>query len=137
MHEPLILASASLARKNLLGAAGLQVDVQPARVDEEAIKRVFKRDWRPAADCALALAEAKARQVAESHPSVLVCGADQILVCTTVGLTNPPILLTPVLSFRFCAAGPTSLSLPLVSFWTRLRFGIQPYRRSSPCGAST
>ena len=81
MYEPLILASASLTRKNLLSAAGLQVDAQPARVDEEAIKRVFKRDRRPVADCALALAEAKARQVAESHRSALVCGADQILVC--------------------------------------------------------
>ena len=76
MYEPLILASASSARKNLLAAAGLQVDVQPARVDEEAIKRVFKRDRRPAADCTLALAEAKARRVAESHRSVFVCGAD-------------------------------------------------------------
>jgi len=89
MHEPLILASASSVRKNLLAAAGLQVDVQPARVDEEAIKRVFKRDWRPAADCALALAEAKARQVAESHRSVLVCGADQILVCDDSWFNKP------------------------------------------------
>jgi septum formation protein len=67
MYEPLILASASPTRKSLLAAAGLQVDVQPARVDEKAIKRVFKSDRRTAADCALALAEAKARRVAESY----------------------------------------------------------------------
>jgi septum formation protein len=54
MYEPLILASARPARKNLLVAAGLQVDVQPARVDEEAIKCVFKSDRQTAADCALA-----------------------------------------------------------------------------------
>jgi septum formation protein len=89
MYEPLILASASSARKNLLAAAGLQVDVQPARVDEEAIKRVFKCDRRTAADCALALAEAKARQVAESHRSALVCGADQILVCDGSWFSKP------------------------------------------------
>ena len=80
MYEPLTLASANSARKNLLAAAGLEGDVQAARVDEEAIKRVFKRDRRPTADRVLALAEAKARQVAESDRSALVCAADQIIV---------------------------------------------------------
>jgi septum formation protein len=93
MDEPLILASASPARKNLLAAAGLQVHVQPALVDEEAIKRIFKSDRRTAADCALALAEAKARQVAESHRSALVFGADQILVCDGSWF-NKPVDLT-------------------------------------------
>jgi len=87
MYEPLILASASPARKNLLAAAGLQVDVQPARVDEEAIKRVFTSDRRTTADCALA--EAKARRVAESHRGALVLGADQILVCDGSWVNKP------------------------------------------------
>jgi septum formation protein len=89
MYEALILASASPARKNLLAAAGLQVEVQPARVDEEAIKRVFKSDRRTAADCAFALAEAKACRVAESHRGALVLGADQILVCDGSWVNKP------------------------------------------------
>jgi septum formation protein len=89
MDEPLILASASQARKNLLAAAGLRVHVRPALVDEEAIKRTSKSDRQTAADCALALAEAKARQVAESHRSALVLGGDQILVCGDSWLNKP------------------------------------------------
>ena len=89
MDEPLILASASPTRKKLLAAAGLKVRVEPALVDEEAIKRIFRADRRAAADCALALAEAKARQVAENHRHALVVGADQILVCDEIWLNKP------------------------------------------------
>jgi len=84
MDEPLILASASPARKKLLAAAGLKVRVEPASVDEQSIKRIFAVDRRPAADCALALAEAKAQEVAGHHQHALVVGADQILVCGSV-----------------------------------------------------
>src|SRR5271165_3607642 len=89
MNEPLILASSSPIRKNLLAAAGLEVRIEPALVDEEAIKRIFQVDRRAAADCALALAEAKARQVAENHRHALVVGADQILVCDKIWLNKP------------------------------------------------
>jgi len=89
MDEPLILASASPTRKKLLAAAGLKARVEPALVDEEAIKRIFRADRRAAADCALALAEAKARQVAENHRHALVVGADQILVCDEIWLNKP------------------------------------------------
>jgi septum formation protein len=89
MNEPLILASSSSIRKNLLAAAGLEVRIEPALVDEEAIKRIFQVDRRAAADCALALAEAKARQVAENHRHALVVGADQILVCDKIWLNKP------------------------------------------------
>jgi septum formation protein len=78
MDEPLILASASPIRKKLLAAAGLEVRIEPALVDEEAIKRIFQVDRQAAADCALALAEAKAWQVAENHRHALVVGAAQL-----------------------------------------------------------
>ena len=89
MDEPLILASASTARRNLLAAAGLRFHVQPALVDEEAIKRMFKIERQSAADCALALAEAKAREVAEGHRDALVLGADQILGCDGSWFSKP------------------------------------------------
>ena len=89
MDEPLILASASPIRNKLLATAGLKVRVEPALVDEEAIKRIFQVDRQAAADCALALAEAKARQVAENHRHALVVGADQILVRDEIWLSKP------------------------------------------------
>ena len=89
MDEPLILASASPIRKKLLATAGLKVRVEPALLDEEAIKRMFQVDRQAAADCALALAEAKARQVAENHRHALVVGADQILVRDEIWLSKP------------------------------------------------
>jgi septum formation protein len=89
MDEPLILASASPIRKKLLVAAGLPMQVEPALVDEESLKRVFQVEQRAAADCALALAEAKARQVSGNHRHALVVGADQILVCGETWLNKP------------------------------------------------
>lgn len=81
MAESVVLASASPARAQLLFAAGLEICVEPALVDEEAIKRAFRAEQRLAVDCALALAEAKARLVAGRDPHAFVVGADQILVC--------------------------------------------------------
>ena len=89
MDEPLILASASPIRKKLLAAAGLKVRVEPPLVDEEAIKRIFEVNREAAPDCALALAEAKAQEVAGHHQHVLVVGADQILVCGSTWLNKP------------------------------------------------
>ena len=125
MDETLILASASAVRKNLLVAAGLQFCVQPALVDEDAIKRRYKIERRSAADCTLALAEAKARELGESHRDALVVGADQILACDAIGSANPLTLPAPVLSSRFCAGEPTSSSPLLVLFLMLLGYGIR------------
>lgn len=80
--EPLILASASQIRKQLLLNAGLNFEVHPANLDEAAIKQSFldnNSDPRPA-DVAQLLAQTKASVIAEQHPSKLVIGSDQILV---------------------------------------------------------
>jgi septum formation protein len=82
-----MIASASVARENLPAASGLQFHVQPAQANEEAIKRIFKSSRQTAAACALA--EAKARQVAENHRSGLVFSADQILVCDGSWFNRP------------------------------------------------
>jgi septum formation protein len=79
--EGLFLASASAARARLLARAGLDFRVEPAGVDEKVIKEAARAGGCPAADCALALAAAKARRVAARHRGALVIGADQILVC--------------------------------------------------------
>ena len=64
MTEELILASASPTRASLLATAGVEVRVEPAAVDEEAVKQTYRAKGHAAVECALALAEAKARRVA-------------------------------------------------------------------------
>jgi septum formation protein len=89
MIETLILASASAARARVLAAAGLDFRIEPAALDEVALKREYKAEGRDAAACALALAEAKACQVAARSPRSVVIGADQILVCGEAWFDKP------------------------------------------------
>jgi len=88
-NERLILASASPVRARLLKAAAVDFAVEAAMVDEDAVKRGFRAQGRSAADCALALAEAKARRISARHPQALVIGADQILVCAMEWFDKP------------------------------------------------
>jgi nucleoside triphosphate pyrophosphatase len=91
MSEPLILASASAARARLLEDAGIVVVVEPAAIDEAVVKRACLAERKPAHDCALALAEAKAREVSARHPEALVIGADQILDADGVWFDKPAV----------------------------------------------
>jgi septum formation protein len=90
MTEDLILASASVTRAQLLTAAGLEFQVEPAAINEETVKHAFRAACRTAIDCALELAELKAQRIAERHHRALVIGADQILVCGDVWFDKPP-----------------------------------------------
>jgi septum formation protein len=77
----LILASASPARAGMLAAAGVRFEQRPAAVDEAEVKEALRADGVAPGDAALALAELKARRIANQAPSRLVLGADQILTC--------------------------------------------------------
>jgi septum formation protein len=92
------------------------VRVEPALVDEEAIKRMFQVDRQAAADCALALAEDKARQVAENHRHALVVGADQILVCDEIWLNKPADLAEACAQLQALREKPMNSSPPSASF---------------------
>lgn len=74
---PLVLASASPARRDVLAGAGVDFSVDVSTIDEGEFK---KRLTDPPA-LARALADAKAGDVAARHPGVSVIGADQVLVC--------------------------------------------------------
>lgn len=78
---PLVLASSSVTRIRLLRAAGLAVETAAPGVDEAAIKESARADGLDPAECALLLAELKARRISERLPAALVIGADQLLVC--------------------------------------------------------
>ena len=87
---PVVLASASAARAQMLTAAGLQVHCQPAAVDEEGLKSSLKGEGATPAQVAETLAELKAQRVAAKYAGALVIGADQMLSCNDVWFDKPP-----------------------------------------------
>lgn len=89
MQQPLLLASGSETRKLLLEAAGVAVDVMPARLDEPALRDALLADGAPPRDIADALAEAKARKVGDKHPGRLVLGCDQVLAHGGIVIGKP------------------------------------------------
>ncbi len=78
---PIVLASASKVRRALLEAAGLDILVDPAVVDEAAVKDSYAGEGAGPGEIAEALAELKARRISPRHPGLIVLGADQILDC--------------------------------------------------------
>ncbi|MBL1435758.1 MAG: Maf family protein [Rhodobacteraceae bacterium] len=80
MIQPLILASQSTTRSDMLQNAGLDIECYPARIDEPAIKASLLAQNASFRDIADALADMKARRVAGKYPDRMVLGADQILV---------------------------------------------------------
>jgi septum formation protein len=75
----LVLASASGARIALLKNAGLDFTARAAAIDERAVEAPLAASRIAASGIALALAEAKALDVAADEPDALVIGADQVL----------------------------------------------------------
>lgn len=89
MSAPLILASSSSVRLKLLQSAGIQVSAHPARIDEDAIRRSLQAGLAKPDDIADALAELKARKLAEKNPTSLVLGCDQVLAIGSEILNKP------------------------------------------------
>jgi septum formation protein len=73
---PLVLASASASRARMLTAAGVDIVIDPASIDEDGAKTL---GLAPDAVADL-LAEQKALAVSARRPDDLVLGADQVLV---------------------------------------------------------
>ena len=79
MTRTLILASSSETRLRLLQVAGLSVVQQGPRIDEIAIRAALEAEAATPRDIADALAEMKARKVADRSGAGLVLGCDQVL----------------------------------------------------------
>ena len=77
----LVLASAAAVRASMLRSAGLAFTVQPARVDEGAVKNAMRAGDPDGRETARALAALKASRVSADAPGAYVVGADQLLVC--------------------------------------------------------
>lgn len=89
MLSPLILASGSAIRAQLLLNAHVPFDTIVPRIDEENLKQALIADDLSSRDVADALAEAKARKVAQSHPEHYVLGCDQTLSFEDQLLSKP------------------------------------------------
>ncbi|NOE19211.1 septum formation protein Maf [Ruegeria atlantica] len=79
MSVPILLASGSAIRAQLLENAGVPFMVQIARVDEETAKRALLAENASPRDIADTLAEMKARKVSDKNPGSMVLGCDQVL----------------------------------------------------------
>ncbi|NVJ69918.1 MAG: Maf family protein [Alphaproteobacteria bacterium] len=77
----LVLASGSKTRAAMLENAGAVFEIDPAHVDETAVKDAMLAEGAPPRDLVDTLADLKARNVAMRRPEDMVLGADQILVC--------------------------------------------------------
>jgi len=75
--RPLVLASKSDVRAKILAAAGLRIEVRPAKIDERAVEKAA--GVSDAAAVARVLARAKAENISAAMPGRLVLGADQTL----------------------------------------------------------
>ena len=77
----LVLASQAAVRAAMLRAVGLSFSVQPARMDEGAVKDAMRTEDPEGRETARALAALKARRVSAGAPGAFVIGADQLLIC--------------------------------------------------------
>ncbi len=83
-QPPVVLASGSAARRKLLSAAGVPFTVQPAEVDEAALRAGMANEHEgelTPEDVAVELACEKAKAVSRLNRRALVIGADQVLSC--------------------------------------------------------
>ena len=79
MSDPIILASGSQIRAQMLTNAAVPFEVMVARVDEQAVKAALLAEQASPRDIADALAELKARKISDKRPGALVLGCDQVL----------------------------------------------------------
>jgi septum formation protein len=79
MTERIVLASGSRFRKAMLEAAGIDIDIVPAEIDERTVEKTLEGTGASPEDVAQVLAEAKALDVSGRQPGRLVLGCDQTL----------------------------------------------------------
>lgn len=77
--EPLILASGSSARAQMLNAAGIPFEIDKPTLDERAVEAPLRAAGADGAQIAAALAQAKALEVSARRPGRYVLGGDQTL----------------------------------------------------------
>ena len=87
--RPVVLASGSAVRGEILRRAGVEVDVVRSGVDEQEIKAALLVEGARPDEIAETLAETKAVRVSARRAQALVIGADQVLDCNGAVLDKP------------------------------------------------
>ncbi len=89
--RPIILASGSTARRAMLEQAGVAFTIEPAEIDEAAVRNMLLQNDPAAqpATIAQALAQTKAETVSRRIGGALVIGSDQILNLESLIMTKP------------------------------------------------
>ena len=77
--SPILLASASTIRAQLLRNAGVEISTAPARIDEPAVRAGLAAEHATPRDVADTLAAIKAQKIADRNPDAWVIGCDQVL----------------------------------------------------------
>ncbi len=77
--EPLVLASNSRARRDLLLGAGLFIDIQPASINERQVETAALMRGASPSDVARQLAREKGCDVSKRFPGRFILSADQTL----------------------------------------------------------
>lgn len=88
--QPLLLASGSTTRRDMLLAAGVPVEIVKPGIDERAVEAPLLAASNPPEAVAAALAGAKALAVSQARPGRHVLGADQTLTCDGEAFHKPP-----------------------------------------------
>ncbi|MBT9385713.1 septum formation protein Maf [Pseudooceanicola sp. CBS1P-1] len=79
MVAPILLASGSAIRAELLKNAGISFEARKPRVDEDAVRQALEAEGESPRNIADALAQAKAEKVGRKAPEAFVIGCDQVL----------------------------------------------------------
>lgn len=87
--QPLLLASGSATRRDMLLAAGVPVEIAKPEIDERAVEAPLRAAGAAPDAVASALARAKALVVSQARPGRLVLGADQTLTCDGEAFHKP------------------------------------------------
>ena len=107
----LILASGSSIRAAMLSAAGVEFEVDPARVDESAVKRAYRGDDR---ELATALAEAKALETSHRRSADWVIGGDSLVSVGEQRFDKPTDRADATDHLRFFSGKPMRLTSAVV-----------------------
>lgn len=86
---PLVLASGSTTRRDMLWAAGIPVETIKPGIDEREVEQPLRQEGASEDAIAGALACAKALAVSLANPERFVLGADQTLACEGVAHHKP------------------------------------------------
>lgn len=127
-RRPVILASASRARREMLERAGVTAEIVPAAIDEIALRDALRRGEPDATPIVIArtLADAKALEVSARFPEALVIGADQMLehvgetIDKSVGLEAAAAVLLRLAGSEHCLHAAVAIAVGGQILWSHV-----------------